>query len=83
MVLVKAGFFEILTVQDSIELVLYHSFVLNNEIIVSRGNMLKFMPQDLVDALYDFADRLHRLRLTMTEVALLSAVVLYADGGYY
>ena len=80
MVLIKAGLFEILTVQDSIELVLYNAFRLNSEIIITRFNMLKFMPEELVESLYDFSHRLHRLRLTMTEIALLSAVVLYADG---
>ncbi|XP_033116892.1 nuclear hormone receptor E75-like [Anneissia japonica] len=79
MVLVKAGFFEILTVQDCIELVLYNKFILNNNVRVSRLNMLKFMPNELVDAVYDFARRLHRLKLQQSEVALLSAVVLYAD----
>ncbi|XP_071809128.1 nuclear hormone receptor E75-like [Asterias amurensis] len=79
MVLIKAGLFEILTVQDSIELVLYNAFRLNSEIIITRFNMLKFMPEELVESLYDFSLRLHRLRLTMTEIALLSAVVLYAD----
>ena len=80
MVLIKGGLFEILTVQDSIELVLYNAFRLNKEIVITRFNMLKFMPEELVESLYDFANRLHRLRLTMTELALLSAVVLYADG---
>ncbi|XP_022088254.1 retinoic acid receptor gamma-like [Acanthaster planci] len=79
MILIKAGFFEILTVQDSIELVLYDAFMLSKEILITRPNMLKFMPQELVESLYDFAGRLHRLRLTMTELALLSAIVLYAD----
>ncbi|XP_071956516.1 retinoic acid receptor alpha-A-like [Antedon mediterranea] len=79
MVLVKAGFFEILTVQDCIELVLYNKFILNNNVRVSRLNMLKFMPHELVDAVYDFARRLHRLKLQKSELALLSAVVLYAD----
>ena len=82
MILIKAGFFEILTVQDSIELVLYNAFMLNKDIFISRLNMLKFMPAELVESLYDFANRLHRLRLTMTELALLSAVVLYTDGKY-
>ncbi|XP_038055202.1 nuclear receptor subfamily 1 group D member 2-like [Patiria miniata] len=79
MVLIKGGFFEILTVQDSIELVLYDAFMLNKDLLITRPNMLKFMPPELVESLYDFSQRLHRLRLTLTELALLSAIVLYAD----
>ncbi|XP_071500725.1 retinoic acid receptor alpha-like [Diadema antillarum] len=80
MVLVKSGLFEILTIQDSIELILYDAFVLNKEIRISKANIMKFMPVELYQGIYTFAERLHmRLRLTQSEIALLSAVVLFAD----
>lgn len=81
MILVKAGFFEILTVQDTIELVLYNAFLLDKGLKISKGVMQKFMPPELQLALFQFADRLHgRLKLNSTELALLSAVVLFSDG---
>lgn len=80
MVLVKSGLFEILTIQDSIELILYDAFVLNKDIQISKENIMKFMPVELYQGIYTFAERLNiRLRLTRTEIALLSAVVLFAD----
>ena len=81
MVLVKSGLFEILTIQDSIELILYDAFVLNEDIRISKTNIMKFMPVELYQGIYTFAERLNiRLKLTRTEIALLSAVVLFADG---
>lgn len=80
MILVKAGFFEILTVQDTIELILYNAFLLDKGLKITKGDMQKFMPPELQLALFQFADRLHgRLRLNSTELALLSAVVLFSD----
>nr|XP_054761288.1 nuclear receptor subfamily 1 group D member 2-like [Lytechinus pictus] len=80
MVLVKSGLFEILTIQDSIELILYDAFVLNEDIRISKENIMKFMPVELFQGIYTFAERLNvKLRLTKTEIALLSAVVLFAD----
>ena len=81
MVLVKSGLFEILTIQDSIELILYDAFVLNEEVRISKENIMKFMPVELYQGIYTFAERLNmKLRLTRGEIALLSAVVLFADG---
>lgn len=80
MVLVKSGLFEILTIQDSIELILYDAFVLNEDIRISKENIMKFMPVELYQGIYTFAERINmKLRLTRPEIALLSAVVLFAD----
>ncbi|XP_002739270.2 nuclear receptor ROR-beta-like [Saccoglossus kowalevskii] len=79
LVLVKAGLFEILTIQDCVELVLYNAFTLNTGHKIPRNMMLSIMPEELVEGLFKFARELHSFDLTTSEAALLSAIVLCSD----
>ncbi|XP_070558259.1 retinoic acid receptor gamma-like [Ptychodera flava] len=79
LILVKAGLFEILTIQDCIELVLYNAFALNTGDRIPRHLMLNIMPEELVDGLFKFAQELHTNDVNPSELALLSAIVLCSD----
>ncbi|XP_077994142.1 retinoic acid receptor gamma-like [Glandiceps talaboti] len=79
LILVKTGLFEILTIQDCIELVLYNAFCLNSGDRIPRELMINIMPEELVQGLFKFAHELHGIEITPSEAAILSAIVLCSD----